>query len=82
MSFITVLLIAVPLAIAPGIGLSLFIYFRDKYEKEPIKLLRNCFLFGMLSIIPAIIIELSFGAMGIDENQGIDMNLLTEEDDF
>lgn len=71
MEVVAVLLIAIPLALAPGIGLSLFIYFRDKYEKEPFRLLRNCFLFGMLSIIPAIIIELAFGAMGIDENQGV-----------
>ena len=71
MEFVSIFLIAIPLALAPGIGLSLFIYFRDKYEKEPFRLLRNCFLFGMLSIIPAILIELAFGVMGIDENQGI-----------
>jgi len=70
MNIITILLIAVPLAIAPGIGLCLFIYFRDKFEKEPFKLLRNSFLFGVLSIFPAALIELIFGALGIDENQG------------
>jgi len=76
MNIITILLIAVPLAIAPGIGLCLFIYFRDKFEKEPFKLLRNSFLFGMLSIIPAAIIELIFGALGIDENQGFFITLI------
>ncbi|HNW69765.1 MAG TPA: PrsW family glutamic-type intramembrane protease [Bacteroidales bacterium] len=76
MNIIAVLLIAVPLAIAPGIGLCLFIYFRDKFEKEPFKLLRNSFLFGVLSIIPAAIIELAFGAMGIDENQGVFITLV------
>jgi protease PrsW len=76
MNIITILLIAVPLAIAPGIGLCLFIYFRDKFEKEPFKLLRNSFIFGALSIIPAIIIELIFGALGIDENQGFFITLI------
>lgn len=76
MNLITILLIAVPLAIAPGIGLCLFIYFRDKFEKEPFKLLRNSFLFGMLSIIPAAIIELIFTAVGINENQGFFITLI------
>lgn len=64
-----VILIAIALAIAPGVGLCFFIYFRDKFEKEPFRLLRNCFLFGVLSIIPAAIIELLFSAAGINENQ-------------
>jgi protease PrsW len=71
MDVVKIILITVPLAIAPGIGLCFFIYFRDKVEKEPFKLLKNSFLFGALSIIPAIIIELGFGALGIDENQGV-----------
>lgn len=76
MNIITILLIAVPLAIAPGIGLCLFIYFRDKFEKEPFKLLRNSFLFGMLSIVPAAIIELIFSVLGINENQGFFITLI------
>ena len=76
MNSIPIILIGVALAIAPGIGLCFFIYFRDKFEKEPFKLLRNCFLFGILSIIPAVIIELIFGAIGIDENQGVVTTLI------
>ena len=76
MNTVSIILIAVPLAIAPGIGLCLFIYFRDKFEKEPFRLLRNCFLFGMLSILPAAAIELIFDAVGIDENQGVFTTLI------
>lgn len=76
MSVISIILIAVPLAIAPGLGLCLFIYFKDKFEKEPFRLLKNCFLFGMLCIIPAIIIELISGALGVDENQGFITTLI------
>lgn len=63
--------IIIPLAIAPGIAIAFWIYFRDKFEKEPFRLVRNCFLFGILSIIPAIIIELSFSALGINEDKDI-----------
>lgn len=70
-SHVLVILIAISLAIAPGVGLCFFIYFRDKFEKEPFRLLRNCFLFGVLSVIPAAIIEMIFNAAGVNENQGI-----------
>jgi protease PrsW len=71
MQIANILLLAIPLAIAPGVGIVFFIYFRDKYEKEPFRLLRNCFLFGLLSIVPAILIELGMGRLGLNENQGI-----------
>lgn len=51
------LLASIAIAIAPGIALSLFIYFRDKYDKEPIKLLLLCFILGAFSIYPGIICE-------------------------
>lgn len=53
-----ILLIA--LAIAPCAALILFIYFRDKYEREPWKLLLVSFLLGVLSIAPAMVQELLF----------------------
>jgi len=71
MQILNILLIFIPLALAPGVGIVFFIYFRDKFEKEPFRLLRNCFLFGMLSIVPAIFIEIGFGKLGIDENQNL-----------
>lgn len=46
------------LAILPSIVLLIFIYKKDKKEKEPGKLLLKCFLFGVLSAIPAMIMEL------------------------
>lgn len=53
-----ILLIA--LAIAPCIALVFFIYFRDKYEKEPWQLLVISFFLGVLSIAPAMVQELLF----------------------
>lgn len=70
------LLLIIPLAIAPGIAIALFIYFRDKYEKEPFKILRACFLFGVLSIIPAFVIEVTEGMLGFDDQHGILLTFL------
>lgn len=47
------------LAIAPGIAICLFIYFKDKYNKEPLGLLIFSFFMGVLSIIPAVIIQIA-----------------------
>ena len=41
------------LALAPGLALALFIYWRDKHEKEPVGLLVGCFLLGALTCLPA-----------------------------
>ncbi len=48
------------LAIAPGLAIIIFIYWKDKFDKEPKKLLTLGFLLGILSIIPAIILEKIF----------------------
>jgi RsiW-degrading membrane proteinase PrsW (M82 family) len=55
------IILLLALATAPSFAIILYVYFRDKYEKEPIHLLVKCFLFGILSIIPAILIELAPG---------------------
>ena len=49
------------LAIAPGLAICIFIYLKDKYNKEPLGLMVMSFILGMVSIIPAIILEKSFG---------------------
>ncbi len=47
------------LAIAPGLILTLFILFQDRYDKEPIRLLLKVFFFGMLATIPTVIVEIA-----------------------
>ncbi len=76
MEWISNILLIIPLAIAPGIAIALFIYFRDKYEKEPFRLLRGCFLFGVLSLVPAALIELGEGVLGFNEQGNIIQILL------
>jgi RsiW-degrading membrane proteinase PrsW (M82 family) len=48
------------LAIAPGIAISLYIIFKDQYNREPRKHLIISFLLGILAIFPALIIESIF----------------------
>ena len=45
------------LAIAPGIAICFYIYFKDKYEKEPIRLLVISFILGVLSVIPTLLLS-------------------------
>jgi RsiW-degrading membrane proteinase PrsW (M82 family) len=51
------------LAIAPGIAICFFIYLKDKYNKEPLKFLIVCFLLGILSALPSIVVEIVAGKL-------------------
>lgn len=55
--------ILLALAVAPGMFLLWYFYHRDKYEREPKKLIFKVFFFGCLAIIPAIILELALEAV-------------------
>ena len=66
-------LILLLFAITPGVLISLYIFRKDKYEPEPVKLLFICFVFGMLSTIPAIMLE----TFGMDVlGAGVSQNIL------
>lgn len=52
-------LLLLSLALAPVVALGTYIYYRDKWEKEPLKLLIWCFIGGMISCIPIIIFEIT-----------------------
>lgn len=49
----------IALAIAPGIAICIFIFLRDAYDREPGTNLVMSFLWGALSIVPALLIELA-----------------------
>lgn len=64
------LLILLALAIAPGLAIALFIYERDKLDREPLHLLIKTFFLGILSIFPAIFIEFGVQQLGIVPDKG------------
>lgn len=50
-------MILIAVALAPVIVILTYINKRDKYEKEPLKLLIKVFVFGIISVIPVFFIE-------------------------
>jgi protease PrsW len=58
-------MIALIIAVIPSIIIAFYIYFRDKYEKEPIGLLLKGLFYGTIIIIPVIAIEHFFGLFTI-----------------
>lgn len=57
--------ILLALALAPVFAIIVFVWFKDRYDKEPVKLLLWAFVLGVLSIIPAILLEI-FGGYVLD----------------
>ena len=51
------LLLILLLTLLPSIVISIYVYRKDKYEKEPLKLIIYSLLFGCLAIIPSLILE-------------------------
>jgi protease PrsW len=47
------------LALAPGIAIMIYFYSKDQYDREPLKNLIISFLLGILSTLPAIILQLT-----------------------
>ena len=54
-------------AVAPSAALLYYFYTRDKYEKEPRKLLLKAFLMGGGLVVPVLFIELSLNVYDIAE---------------
>lgn len=46
------------LALAPGAAISLYIYLKDKHEREPLGLLLLSFFYGMLSVFVTLLISM------------------------
>jgi RsiW-degrading membrane proteinase PrsW (M82 family) len=54
------------LAAAPGLAISIYIYWKDKFEKEPRWLLVKCFLWGVFSTVPAVLFSMAGSSFGFD----------------
>jgi RsiW-degrading membrane proteinase PrsW (M82 family) len=62
------ILILLAFAIAPGVCIAVFIYLKDKHEREPIGLLTKSFFYGMGSVVVTLIISIPLGmVIPIDE---------------
>ena len=54
-------LIIAAVAFAPGLFWLWYFFRKDKLHPEPLYLIRKCFVWGMAAIVPAGVLELSFG---------------------
>jgi RsiW-degrading membrane proteinase PrsW (M82 family) len=68
------ILILLALALAPGVAIGLYIYLKDKHEREPIGLLIRSFFFGVLSVFVTLAIS-----RGIDNFMEVDEQSLTDQ---
>ncbi len=57
------ILFLLAIATAPGVAIGLYIYLKDKHEREPIGLLIKAFIYGMLSIILTLIISIPISSV-------------------
>lgn len=64
-------MIALLLALAPAAAIIHYFYWRDKYEKEPLKLLIYAFLLGIFSIVPAVSGGILGSYFGIEISQNV-----------
>jgi RsiW-degrading membrane proteinase PrsW (M82 family) len=52
------------LALAPCLAIMIFIYWKDKFDKEPLKVLSITFFLGMLSALPVMVIGSALESIG------------------
>ena len=50
------------LSLLPGLLIGIWVYYQDKYEKEPVKLMIRAFFYGCLSTIPPMIFQVLFSS--------------------
>lgn len=71
----TMSILLLSLAVLPVFILGFYIYQKDKFEKEPVKMLLRAFFFGCLSVIPALFIEEAlttlYATMGGEKLSGV-----------
>jgi len=65
------ILFLLAIATAPGVAIGLYIYLKDKHEREPIGLLIRAFLFGILSTLLTLAISFPINAIIPIDQQSI-----------
>lgn len=50
-------LVLLAIALSPGVAIGIYIYLKDKHEREPIGLLLRSFFFGTLSVFITLLIS-------------------------
>lgn len=53
-------MLLIALALAPGLAITFYIYYQDKYDREPLSHVLLSFLLGMIAVVPVFFIESYF----------------------
>lgn len=61
------------LALAPGAAIALYIYLKDKHEREPIGLLLLSFFYGALSVIVTLLISMPLEVILINKQSAAEL---------
>lgn len=68
----------IALAVAPGLAIGIYIYWKDKWEKEPLHWLLLAFLLGVLSIVPTAVLAVVAQLLGSDpQSESVWVSLLS-----
>ncbi|NUM31545.1 MAG: PrsW family intramembrane metalloprotease [Bacteroidetes bacterium] len=67
------MLISLAIAAAPVVFILFWFYHKDKFQKEPLKMLLYAFIAGCFSIIPAIVLETLWDSWKLDSRSNISM---------
>lgn len=65
------ILILLALAMAPGVATGMYIYLKDKHEREPLGLLLRSFFFGILSVFVTLLISHVIGNFIVIDEQSV-----------
>jgi RsiW-degrading membrane proteinase PrsW (M82 family) len=58
-------IILLALALAPGLAIAFYIFYKDQHEREPTRLLIKSFLYGIGSVIVTLLISYSLEGAGV-----------------
>ncbi len=70
------IVVLLALAIAPGLAIAMFVYERDKLDKEPFHLLIKSFFLGILSVFVAMLVESGAEHAGLVVSDSVQLNAL------
>jgi len=59
------------LTLGPGLAIAVYVFWKDRFDREPLRLLVSCFLLGVLSAFLAVGIQIAVQRVGLDKNDSL-----------
>lgn len=68
---IALIILLLALTVAPGIAVAVYVHWRDKFDREPRRLLVRSFFMGMLAVIPPVLLHIFCDIIGFKPREDI-----------